>query len=378
MGLFGFGRRRNVDSFFVCSYGSKQTRGIVTFEIDLDKGELIYRKLFKTPTDPVFAFRYGRMACITYKNRTGTDLDGGVCSYAMAAPGALALASRVSDYGKTYIHGCPHEDNTETPRMYFADYYNGEIVAIKALKKKMTRVLGSYQFEGHGAHPTRQALPHPRYMDFVPDRSRLFVVDLGLDQVSFFDVSNPDDVFQLDEEHTLHVEPGSGPKKMMFNRAGNRAYILNELTNTIMVYKYENLTFELIQTISTLPDEDNVNPNSLAGQMIFNDTEKYMFVTNCGDDSVVLLEVNETDGTLTYLDFIDTSGDPADIVIYNDKWIVVACQKDNLLESYELVHGRRTTMIETGYTYNVSAPAMICKFRKVHEAFEIDKQTEEE
>ena len=36
------------------------------------------------------------------------------------------------------------------------------------------------------------------------------------------------------------------------------------------------------------------------------------------------------DGTLTYIDFEDTSYDPVDMLVYNEEgneWIVVACQK---------------------------------------------------
>lgn len=365
MGLFT--KRRVVESFFVNAYGNKQTRGVVTFEIDVKNGELLYKKLFKTPSDPVFAFKYGRLACITYKNRTGSSSDGGVCSYAMAAPGALALASRVSDMGKTYMHGCPHDDDTNTGRLYFVDYYNGEVVAIRAVKKKMTRVLEKYKFEGSSIHPTRQTIPHPHFVGFVPDRSRLFVVDLGLDRIFFFDVSNPEHIFNLDEAHTLEIEPGSGPKKMMFNQAGTKAYVLNELSNTIMVYDYDQLNFTLIQTISTLPPEADANVTSLAGQMIFSEKEEYLIVTNRGDDSIVLMKCDEETGKLTYLDFEDTSANPRDLLIFKDRWLVTTCQKGGILESYELSREKDGLLFDTGFSYNVGEPVTMCKFRAIGE-----------
>lgn len=64
----------------------------------------------------------------------------------------------------------------------------------------------------------------------------------------------------------------------------------------------------------------------------------YMHI-NKGHDSLVLFEVNE-DGTLTYIDFEDTSYDPVDMLVYNEEgneWIVVACQKGGIVESYRLV-----------------------------------------
>ena len=77
MGLFG--KKRVTESFFVNSYGNDQTRGIYTFQVDIENGEILYKKHFKTPSDPVYSFNYGRFVCVTYKNRTGTSGDGGIC-----------------------------------------------------------------------------------------------------------------------------------------------------------------------------------------------------------------------------------------------------------------------------------------------------------
>ena len=50
--LFG-GKRRITKGFFANSLGNKQTRGVYTFQIDVENGELIFKKYFVTPTDPV-------------------------------------------------------------------------------------------------------------------------------------------------------------------------------------------------------------------------------------------------------------------------------------------------------------------------------------
>ena len=54
--------------------------------------------------------------------------------------------------------------------------------------------------------------------------------------------------------------------------------------------------------------------------------DSHLYAINKGHDSLVLFEVNE-DGTLTYIDFEDTSYDPVDMLVYNEEgneWIVVA------------------------------------------------------
>ena len=42
--LFG-GKRRITKGFFANSLGNKQTRGIYTFQIDVENGELIFKKI---------------------------------------------------------------------------------------------------------------------------------------------------------------------------------------------------------------------------------------------------------------------------------------------------------------------------------------------
>ena len=48
--LFG-GKRRITKGFFANSLGNKQTRGIYTFQIDVENGELIFKKYFVTSFD---------------------------------------------------------------------------------------------------------------------------------------------------------------------------------------------------------------------------------------------------------------------------------------------------------------------------------------
>ena len=50
---------------------------------------------------------------------------------------------------------------------------------------------------------------------------------------------------------------------------------------------------------------------------------------------------------LHIIDFEDTSYAPVDMLVYNEEgneWIVVACQKGGIVESYRLVRKRRTSL----------------------------------
>ena len=78
----------------------------------------------------------------------------------------------------------------------------------------------------------------------------------------------------------------------------------------------------------------------------------------------MLFEVNE-DGTLTYIDFEDTSYDPVDMLIYNEEgneWIVVACQKGGIVESYRFGKEKGGQVYETEYSCMVNEPVCLTPF----------------
>jgi|AKYZ01.1.fsa_nt_gi 3-carboxymuconate cyclase len=362
--LFGIGKKRNTIPFFVNSYGNQQTRGIYTFQLDIDSGELLFRKHFVTPTDPSYSFNYGRFVCTTYRNRTGTAADGGICSYTSTAE-TLALVSRISDQGKTYVHACTDGDDETATKIFAVDYYNGQVMVGRICKKKLKQVLFVYTIEGHSVHPTKQANSHPCFVGYTPDNT-LYVVDLGIDKVMFFDVEE-DGTLLLNEKATLLLPPGSGPRKMIFSQDGKFAYILNELSNTIMVYGYESLKFTLIQTVDTYDKTAFPDAHTFASQFVFSEDGKYVFASNKGHDTVSSFSVNGETGQLTYCDFIDTSYNPVDLDVLHNRWLVIACKKGGIVEVVEYMAEKKGLLFETKHSYLVNEPVCITRFVDITE-----------
>lgn len=355
-----FGTKFNGESFFVNSYGNDQTRGVYTFKIDVDTGKLHFKTYFKTPTDPTYSFNYGRFVCTTYKNRTGTTGDGGICSYTSTAD-TLALVSRISDNGKTYVHACTNGDDKTANKVFGVDYYNGQIMVGSIVKKKLTRVLSVYTLEGKSIDPIRQNVPHPHYVGFTPELDKLYVVDLGLDKVLLFDVSE-DGTLVLDEMHSFDLTPGTGPRQMTFSKDGKYAYVVGELTNTIHVYQYQDHTFTLVQTVDTYDKEEYPDETSVAGEMTFLENGDYLFVTNRGHDSVTCFKVDLETGKLSYRDFADTSPNPRAIHVFKDRWLVVGCQKGGIIEVVEFSKEKDGLLFDRDYSYAINEPVCITKF----------------
>lgn len=353
-----FSKRLELDSFFVNSYGNNQTRGVYTFNIDVATGELFFKTQFKTPTNPIYSFNYGRFVCTTYKNRTGSISDGGACSYTSTAQ-TLSLVSRITDDGKTYMHACVNGDDVTADKFVGADYYNGEIMVGKLLKKKLTTVMNVHKFEGVGVHPIRQTQSHPHHVGFTPD-NQLYVVDLGLDKIHIFDLQE-DGTLVEDTNVSFQVPAGHGPRQMTFNEEGTIAYVINELVNTISVYAYKDYTFTFIQEVDSydkvkFPDEEN-----LVAEFKLTKDGQFGLILNRGHDSLSLFSVNE-DGTLTYQDFVDTSANPRCLEIIRDRWVVIGCQKGGIIEVAEISREKNGLLFEKEYSYLVAEPVCITEF----------------
>ena len=57
-------------------------------------------------------------------------------------------------------------------------------------------------------------------------------------------------------------------------------------------------------------------------------------VSNRGHDSIVLYRVNQETGKISLLYMVHTGKGPRDFNIINDKYVIVGCQEDNVIELY--------------------------------------------
>lgn len=360
MGFTLFGKKRTVKPIFVGCCGDKLVRGIYVFQIDMDNGELLKKKFYQAPANPSCLFRRERFIYTGYKNSSGLRTDGGLCQYATMDL-QFGLAGKVSDKGKTYVDCFVNEERNCA---YAVDYYNGEVVSIPILKQKIVKVKETMKHVGSGVDPKRQAQAHPCFIDQTPDKQRLIVCDLGADEVVLY-IPGEKGALTRDDEHSFKVSPGNGPKKVVFSPNGKYAYILNELKSTVSVYKYNQLNFEFVEDVDTYPKDEYIDAN-LAGDIVINPTGEYLFVSNCGHDSVSVFEIDSDNGCLKRVDHVDTDEKPAAMIMIDDKYLVVASQKGGSIESFELKRGEsKGLLFETHFSYIINEPVCLVEGRMI-------------
>ena len=234
---------------------------------------------------------------------------GAVAALAIADDGSLKFLNRLPSCGVStcYVIAAPGGKF-----LYAASYFTSNISefslnedgSLKALERVVT-------FSGKSVDP-RQECSHPHFVNFTPDGKKLIVVDLGLDQIKLFDFDPDKGLLNVESPDVFTVEPaGSGPRHLVFNAAGNTAYLVNEIGNTVSVLGFDGNNFQFRQLVSTLPE--TCNCYSKASAIRLSADGRHLLVSNRGYDSIAIYNVSE-DGLLELDSIVNSEGEgPRDI-----------------------------------------------------------------
>lgn len=191
-----------------------------------------------------------------------------------------------------------------------------------------------FDFENRGAIPSRQEAPHPHCISFTPDGEWMLVNDLGSDAIHQYRVLADSGVLvnpKPDKE--VAIEPGSGPRHIVFNREGNRAYLINELSDKVAVLGYEHGVLEPLQYIAA----DTAGAGAAADIHLSPDGRHLYASLRLKHDGIAQFDVDAETGLLTYVGHTETAVHPRNFAITPDGLTMfVACRDGNIVERYSI------------------------------------------
>ncbi len=217
-----------------------------------------------------------------------------------------------------------------------------------------------FKYEGLSINPSRQTSPHVHCVIEAPDQKALFATDLGTDKIHKIDVTIPPsgikDINTVFKESTsFDVEPGSGPRHLITNKKGTRAYLISELSGMASVFAIDaGNKLTLLQTVLA----DTLNAGGSADIHLSPD-EKFLYTsTRIRGDGIVVFSVN-TDGTLKRIGYQPTGRQPRNFAITPDgSSMLVACQNGGMIMIFNI--DKKTGLLtDTGKTIQVARPVCI-------------------
>lgn len=163
------------------------------------------------------------------------------------------------------------------------------------------------QHEGSGPNKARQNSPHVHCTFFSADNRFLFVPDLGIDKVMIYAFDEITGKLTPAKQPFAQSIGGAGPRHFCFHPSNKYAYLIEELSGTVIGYKYKNGRLKTRQLISTMPAGDT----SFAGSadIHISPDGKFLYASNRADaNSIAIFSINQKNGKLLFVAHQSTLG----------------------------------------------------------------------
>ncbi|MCA9059482.1 MAG: lactonase family protein [Planctomycetaceae bacterium] len=278
---------------------SSQSRGIYHCQLNLANGRLTQPELAGEAEGPGFlAMHPNRQHLYAV---CGIDGKPCVADFQIERTGnspslRLINAVETGDGGATHV--CL--DRTSAT-LLTAQYGGGSVAAFHLSEsgqlQRHTQLIK--HAGGSAAVAGRQDAPHAHWVGVSPDNRFAFVPDLGLDKVLIYQLNAADSLLTA---HGAAVAPaGSGPRHMKFHPNGRWMLVLNELSLTISVFRYDadRGTASLLHTIPTVPEADKVKEQAIsASEIRIHPSGRFVYSANRGHDTITVFKFDADSGAL--------------------------------------------------------------------------------
>ncbi len=290
---------QSIDVYFGTYTHANVSEGIYHATFNLKTGKLSPADLTFASSSPTFLEIHpsGKfLYAVSERN------PGAVSAYAIdSKTKKLTFINKSSSQGIGPCHLCISCDGRF---LLVANYSSGSVASIPINQDgSLASAASSIQHTGTSVNPERQNGPHAHSINLSPDNRFAYVADLGIDKIMIYQMEAETGRLLPNNPPEVKIKPGAGPRHLSFDPLGKYAYLINELDETMIVFRHEAKTGNLIeiQTISTLPE--GFSGVSTCAEVRVHPSGKFLYGSNRGHDSIVIYRINTATGTLTRLGF---------------------------------------------------------------------------
>ena len=295
---------------YVGTYTSGDSEGVYICRLDLSTGKLTLVKTVKGLVNPSFLaidpqHRYLYSVDEVRKFEGGSG--GAVSAFSInRKTGDLTFLNQQQTRGAAPCHLSVDKSGKF---VLTANYRGGNVSVFPILSDgKLGAMTDFVQHHGSGLDPQRQNAPHAHSIIMDPSNRYAFAADLGIDKIMIYKFDTTKGKLIPNDESSVKLKPGAGPRHFTFHPNGKYAYVINELNSTITAFLYDETHGRLkeVQTVSTLP-EDFSGKNTCADIHV-SPSGKFIYGSNRGHDSIVIFAIDTQTGKLTYVGHEPTQG----------------------------------------------------------------------
>jgi 6-phosphogluconolactonase len=290
---------------------------------------------------------------------TKFGVTGHIAAFAFnKATGKLSFLNTQESGGK---HPC-YVAIDKTGKWVFAGNYSSGSVAVLPVKPNgmLDSAKQVIQHEGGSVVEGRQDEPHVHATFLSRDNKTLYVPDLGIDRLMIYKFDSKSGKLSEAKMPFMITEPGSGPRHFDIHPNGKYAYLMQELTGIVSVYRIlKDGSLESIQDISGLPRE-YIGPVGSADIHVSPDG-RFLYCSNRGESNTLgIFQINPQTGTLAWVGEQPTMGKTPRNFNFDPtgNFLLVANQNSNEIVIFK--RDKQTGLLEdTGKRISVSKPVCL-------------------
>ncbi len=153
------------------------------------------------------------------------------------------------------------------------------------------------QHQGSGPDKARQNSPHVHCTLFSADNRFLFVPDLGIDKIMIYAFDAATGKLTPAKQPFAKSNGGAGPRHLAFHPSDKYAYLMEELSGTVLVFKYANGKLKALQRISSMPVGDSSSAGS--ADIHVSPDGKFLYASNRANaNTIAIFSINQKTGKL--------------------------------------------------------------------------------
>lgn len=346
---------------YVGAYTTGEDEGISIYKFDASDGDLEFISIEKGVENPSYLAIHPKNSLLIAVNEVGEfkgEKSGAVSSFAINEDGSLSYLSQVPSGG-----GAPcYVSIDKSGAWAFVSNYSGGNVSIYPVGKdgKLQPYSDLIQHEGKGSTEGRQGKPHAHAMVLDPKGDFALAADLGLDKVISYRVDTKNGKLEHASDSDLKLADGAGPRHLTFHPNKKLAFIISELNSTITSCTYDAQSGKLteVKTVDALPS--GYEGTSYCADIHVSPNGKFLYGSNRGHNSIVIYQINQKTGDLTYFNHHSVNGKwPRNFTIDpTGKFLLVANERSNNIVVFK-IDGETGKLRANGVEVSVSKPVCL-------------------
>lgn len=291
----------------VGTYTAKKGEGIYVYDFNTKTADNSFISVVKTSNPSYLAVSPNKKIVYAANENADSTMEGigGTISAFSFNKGNLTFINKQFSGGK---HPC-YVTVDNSGKWVFAGNYSSGTLAVFPTKPNGSLAAASQVITHSGTGPNagRQEAPHVHSTVLSPDNNFLFVPNLGIDKIMSYNFNKLTGKLTPTTQVSANSEPGSGPRHMEFAPNKKYAYLMEELTGTVVVYAYNNGRLSKQQRISAMPADFTGSLGS--ADIHVSADNRFLYCSNRGtSNTITIFKINSSNGKLTVIGHQSTLG----------------------------------------------------------------------